>query len=85
MPEGRRHRVRPGNTERVVTVSDVDIYRSAKLLVDEHGRDAIQIAGGKALEMHEAGDKASEAFWCRIMDAIQELGRTNKRADERQH
>jgi hypothetical protein len=47
--------------------SDLDIFRSAKLIIDEHGDDAHQHALNEAAK--RTGD--GRATWKRIADAIQ--------------
>ena len=53
--------------------SDLDIYRSAKLLIDQHGEDA-PIFADKCLE---AGDLDGKAVWMSIVRAIKELTNTD--------
>ncbi len=67
------------------TVDELDILRSARLVMDQHGSEALGFAAGRAVEMHQTGDRDGEAVWCRIIDAIQELGRVVRRPDEQQH
>ncbi len=53
--------------------SEIDIYRSAKLLVDQHGEDAPIFAPQQADRCLEAGDLDGEAAWMRVIRAIEEL------------
>ena len=53
--------------------SDLEIYRSAKLLIDRHGNDAVIEAAMMADELLEAGDIDGQAVWKRILSAIDEL------------
>ena len=53
--------------------SDLDIYRSAKLLIDQHSDEAPIHAAMKADELSEKGDLDGAAAWRRILDAINEL------------
>ena len=55
------------------TVSDLDIYRSAKLLIDQHGEDAAIFAAQQADRCLEAGDLDGKAVWMRVIRAIEEL------------
>ena len=55
--------------------SDLDIYRSAHVLVRHHGEDAPIHAAMRADAMLEAGDLAGLAVWKRIMRAVGELRR----------
>ena len=49
--------------------SDLDIYRSANLLVKRHGQDAPIHAAMQADAMLEAGDLDGLAVWRRILTA----------------
>ncbi len=53
--------------------SEIDIYRSAKLLIDQHGEDAPIYAAMQADKCLEAGDLDGEATWVRVIGAIAEL------------
>ena len=53
--------------------SDLDIYRSANELIEQHGEDAPVLAAMRADELMEAGDMEGEAVWIRIVKAIEEL------------
>ncbi len=52
---------------------DLDIYRSANLLVKQHGNDAPIEAAMRADAMLEAGDLDGYAVWKRILRAVEEL------------
>ena len=54
-------------------ILDLDIYRSAKLLVDQHGEDAPIFAAQQADRCLEAGDLDGKAVWMRVIAAIEEL------------
>ena len=56
-----------------VTVSDLDIYRSANLLVKQHGDEAPIEAAMRADELLEAGDLDGQRVWLRIVKAVTEL------------
>ena len=53
--------------------SDLDIYRSAKLLINQHGADALIEAALRAGELLYAGDFDGQAVWLRIRKAVLEL------------
>ena len=55
--------------------SDLDIYRSANVLVKHHGQDAPIHAAMRADAMLEKGDLDGYAVWCRILAAVDELQR----------
>ncbi len=56
--------------------ADLDIWRSAKLLVDQHGADAPIRAAQRADELLAAGDMQGRAVWLRILSAVKELTAT---------
>ncbi len=53
--------------------SDLDIYRSAHELIEQHGDAADIEAAMRADECLAAGDMEGEAVWIRIVNAIAEL------------
>ncbi len=53
--------------------TDLDIYRSAQLIVRQHGQDALIEAALKADELLDAGDLDGLAVWMRIRKAVLEL------------
>ncbi len=53
--------------------SDLDIYRSANLLVKRHGEDAPIHAAMRADAMLDKGDLEGYAVWRRILRAVEEL------------
>ncbi len=65
--------------------SDLDIYRSAKLLIDRHGEDAAIFAAKQADKLAEAGDREGQAVWLWVLSAIEELHRVRPRRDEPTH
>ncbi len=65
--------------------SDLDIYRSAKLLIDQHGEDAPIFAAMQADKCLEGGDLDGKAVWMRVIRAIKELQRTRPMRDEPTH
>ena len=66
-------------------ISNLDIYRSAKLLVDQHGEDAATEAAMRADNMLAAGDMNGKQVWVRIMKAVEELQRQVPGPGEREH
>ena len=65
--------------------SDLDIYRSAQVLVKQHGQDAPIHAAMRADAMLEAGDLGGCAVWRRILRAVEELQRVEPAANRRVH
>ena len=66
-------------------ISDIDIYRSAHVVVQRHGRDASIEAAMRADEMLETGDLAGYALWKRILKGVEELHRMEPAAGDRIH
>ena len=54
-------------------VSDLDIYRSAQVLIRQHGDDAGFHAAQRVDALAEAGDQEGERTWKRILRAIEVL------------
>jgi hypothetical protein len=54
-------------------IPDIDIYRSAKLLIDQHGEEAAIFAGMQADECLEKGDLDGKVVWLAVIKAIEEL------------
>ena len=53
--------------------SEIDIYRSANLLIEQHGEDAPIFAAQQADRCLAAGDLDGKAVWMRVIRAIEEL------------
>ena len=60
-------------------ISDLDIHRSANILVNQHGQDAPVHAAMRADAMLEKGDLGGYAVWRRILRAVGELQGTEPR------
>jgi hypothetical protein len=58
---------------------EIDIWRSAKLLLDKHGTDAELQAAQQIDAMIARGDSRGESAWKRILSAIKELQRIDWR------
>ena len=54
-------------------ISDLDIYRSAKLLIDKHEEDAPIFAAQQADACLGKGDLDGKAVWMRVIRAIKTL------------
>ncbi len=63
--------------------SDLDIYRSAELLIDQHGEDAPIFAAQHADACLAAGDLDGKAVWMGVIAAIEELTNTDPPEDGR--
>jgi hypothetical protein len=57
-------------------VDDLDIWRSAKTLIDNYGDDATIHAAMRADELLAQGDLDGAGTWRRVLDAVKELERT---------
>ncbi len=66
-------------------IHDLDIYRSANLLVKQHGEDAPIRAAMRADAMLEAGDLDGYAVWKRILRVVEELQETAPKSGEAVH
>ena len=54
-------------------ISDLDIYRSANVIIRQHGEDAPIEATMRADAMLERGDLDGYAVWKRIVKTVDEL------------
>ncbi len=54
-------------------IPDLDIYRSAQVLVKRHGEDAPVHAAMRADAMLDKGDLDGAAVWKRVLRAVEEL------------
>ncbi len=66
-------------------ISDLDIYRSAQVLIREHGEDATIKAAQRADDMLERSDMDGLAVWKRILAAVEEIARTEPADGEQRH
>ena len=53
--------------------ADLDIYRSAHALINQHGDNASFEAAQRADQMLAVGDMPGKSTWLRILKAIDEL------------
>ena len=63
-------------------IPDLDIYRSAQVLVRQHGQDAPIHAAMRADAVLDKGDLDGYAGWKRILRAVEEIGNTTSGADQ---
>ncbi len=66
-------------------VPELDISRSAKLLIDQHGQNAAIQAAMQADVCSEKGDLEGKAVWLRVIKAAKEMQRTRPRPEESTH
>ena len=65
--------------------TDLDIYRSAHALIQQHGKWAAIEAAMKADAMLDDGDLDGAAVWRRIVAAVNEIERKEPAEGERRH
>ena len=65
--------------------TEIDVYRSAHTLIQQHGEGAIIQAAMKADEMLDRGDLDGAAVWRRVVAAIEELQREEPGPGELRH
>ncbi len=66
-------------------IPDLDIHRTANLLVKRHGDDAPIEAAMRADAMLDKGDLEGYAVWKRILRAVGELQGTEPKSGEAVH
>ncbi len=66
-------------------ISDLDIYQSAKVIMNQYGKDAQTHSTKRASAMLDKGDLDSYAIWRRILRAVEELQRTAPKSGEAVH
>ncbi len=66
-------------------IPDLDIFRSATVLIREHGEDAALEAAQCAAAMPERGGRSGGAVWKRIVAAVEDIERTERREEEAAH
>ncbi len=66
-------------------ILDLDIYRSALVLVKQHGQDAPIEAAMRADAMLNKGGMDGYAVWKRILRAVEELQGTEPKPGEAVH
>ena len=62
-------------------IDNPDIFRAAKLLIDQHGDDAPIRAAQRADVLLEEGDLDGALVWRWILDAIDELQRGRREGE----
>jgi len=60
---------------------DADIYKAAKLLIDQHGLEAGEYAAARWEQLRREGDEGGAFAWDQILRAVVELQR-ERRSDE---
>ncbi len=62
--------------------SDLDIYRTASVLIREHGEDATLEAAQRADAMLEKGSVDGQRTWKRVLAAVKETQRQERGSRE---
>ncbi len=62
--------------------SDLDIYRTASVLIREHGEDADLVAAERADSFLDAGDIDGSMIWKRVLKVIKETQRQERSSRE---
>ncbi len=62
--------------------SDLDIFRTATVLIREHGKDADLEAAQRADAMLEKGSVDGQRVWKRVLAAVKEIQREAPREGE---
>jgi hypothetical protein len=62
-------------------IDDPDIFRAAKILIDQHGADAATRASLRADELLAVRDVEGSEVWHRILEAIEELQRGRREGE----
>ncbi len=62
--------------------SDLDIYRTASVLVKHYGKDAALVAAERADSFLDAGDIDGSMIWNRVLKAIKETQRQKRGSRE---
>ena len=65
--------------------TDLDIYRSAHALIQQHGDAAAIEAAMKADSMLDKGNLDGAAVWWQIVAAVNEMQRAEPKPGERRH
>jgi len=56
--------------------TSLDIYRTANLMIQQHGEEAALQAAMRADEMLAKGNMDGKAVWMRVIESIEELQAT---------
>ena len=66
-------------------IFDLDIYRSAKVIINQYGKDAPIHAAMRADAALEGGDLDGLRVWKRILRAVEELQKAAPKSGETVH
>ena len=66
-------------------IPDLDIYRSAQVLMKQYGQDAPIHAAMRANAMLEKGDLEGCAVWKRVLRAVEEIQKSGLTPEDQLH
>ncbi len=66
-------------------IPDLDIYRAAKVIINQYGKDAQIHSTKRASAMLDKGDLDAYAMWKRILRAVEALQGTVPKSGEAVH
>jgi hypothetical protein len=69
----------------VALMEEIDIWRSANLMIQQHGPNAIVEAAKRQIALLEKGDITGAAVWAQIALAIDKLMADKPASDEASH
>lgn len=56
-----------------MTVPDIDKWQTARLLIERHGDEAVEITEVRIRNLEAEGDPESAAIWREVLSAVKEL------------
>ena len=65
--------------------TELDIFRSASVLIKQHGNKADLVALDHSCRLAAKGDSEGAAVWVRIMNAVKEILRKKPSTGESRH
>ena len=65
--------------------SNADIFRSARVMVREHGDGALEFAQSRANALWDKNDDKGAAVWMRIARAVEELRKQSPGTTDQAH
>ncbi len=66
-------------------VLDADIFRSARVMIREHGDGALEFAQSRANALWDKNDDKGAAVWMRIARAVEELRKQSPGTTDQAH
>jgi hypothetical protein len=69
------------NSQETVALQEIDIWRTAKVLIDAHGESAWLEAAQRADHCLEAGNSNGATVWKQVLKAVEDLQRQKSVGD----